>query len=74
MERLSLAMQFNGYGKIWIVLMPFFDAGIFCCFRIEFNIKQRYIHGAHRLSAFIADNLLARTAREPLSRTKIFAA
>ena len=54
--------------------MPFFDAGIFCCFSIEFNIKQRYIHGAHRLSAFIADNLLARTAREPLSRTKIFAA
>ena len=67
-------MQFNGYGKIWIVLMPFFDAGIFFCFSIEFDIKQRYIHGAHRLSAFIADNLLARTAREPLSRTKIFAA
>ena len=54
--------------------MPFFDAGIFFCFSIEFNIEQRYIHGAHRLSAFIADNLLARTAREPLSRTKIFAA
>ena len=67
-------MQFNGYGKIRIVLMPFFDADPFSYFSIEFNIKQRYVHGAHRLSAFIAYNLLARTAREPLSRTKIFAA
>ena len=74
MERLSLAMQFNGYGKIRIVLMPFFDASLFSYFSIEFSIKQRYVHGAHRLSAFIADNLLVRTAREPLSRTKIFAA
>jgi hypothetical protein len=54
--------------------MPFFDASLFSCFSIEFNIKQRYVHGAHRLSAFIAYNLLVRIAREPLSRTKIFAA
>jgi len=72
-ERLSLAMKFNGYGKIRVVLMPFFDPCLFCYFSIEFNIKQRYVHGTDRLSVFIANNLLVRTAREPLGRTKIFA-
>ena len=52
--------------------MPFFDTVFFCCFSIELNIKKKYVHGADRFSAIIVNNLLVRTAREPLTRTKIF--
>ena len=65
-------MKFNSYGKVLIVLMCFFDAGLFCWFSIELNIKQTYVHGVDRLSAFIANNLLVRTERESLSHTKVF--
>jgi len=65
-------MKFNSYGKIIIILMYFFDASLFYCFSVELNIKQTYVHGVDRLSAFIANNLLVRTERESLSHTKVF--
>jgi hypothetical protein len=52
--------------------MYFFDASLFYCFSVELNIKQTYVHGVDRLSAFIANNLLVRTERESLSHTKVF--
>ena len=64
-------MKFNSYSKMLTVCTSFFGVGLFLS--IEFNIKQGYVYGVVRLSVFVANNLLVRVEREPLSHTKVFA-
>ena len=64
-------MKFNSYSKMLTVCTSFFGVGLF--FSTEFNIQQGYVYGVVHLSVFVANNLLVRVEREPLSHTKVFA-